>query len=110
MKTEQYLQTECIIEFRNQLERYGKGIVIPVPNELARKRKDVIIKKGCSDLILFLSNEVIFCELKVGYNNQTPEQIGFESEITALGYEYHLIRDIETFKKLIYDKTGKQGI
>jgi hypothetical protein len=102
MKAEGYLQTECIAEFRNQFERYGTGVIIPVPNELARKRKDVMIKDGCSDLILVFENNVIFCELKVGANNQQQNQIKFQELVTSLGFEYHIIRSLEQFKELIW--------
>jgi hypothetical protein len=101
MKAEGYLQAECIAEFRNQFERFAKGVVIPVPNELARKRKDVIIKDGCSDLILVIKNKVIFCELKVGTNNQQPNQIEFQNLVTNLGYQYHIIRSLDEFRNLI---------
>jgi hypothetical protein len=101
MKAEGYLQTECIAEFRNQLERYGTGVIIPVPNELAVKRKDIIIKDGCSDLILVIKNRVIFCELKVGTNKQQPNQIEFQNLVTNLGYQYHIIRSLDEFRNLI---------
>jgi hypothetical protein len=101
MKAEGYLQTECIAEFRNQFERYRTGVIIPVPNELARKRKDIIIKEGCSDLILVFNNKVIFCELKVGFNKQQPNQIDFQNLVTNLGYQYHIIRSIDEFRNLI---------
>jgi len=103
MKAEGYLQTECIAEFRNKFERFGKGVVIPVPNELARKRKDVIIKDGCSDLILVFKNKVIFCELKVGANNQQQNQIKFQELVTSLGFEYHIIKSLNQFKQLIFE-------
>ena len=34
----------------------------------------------------------------------TDAQKLFETRILNLGYEYHLIRDLETFKSLIYEK------
>lgn len=99
--TEHTLQLLCIAEFRNRLERYEKGIVIPVPNELAYKRKDVIICEGCSDLILVLENKTIYCELKVGSNSQQENQIDFERRIKKLGHEYHIVRSLEQFKNLL---------
>jgi len=99
--TEHTLQLECIAEFRNRLERFEKGIVIPVPNELAHKRKDFIICEGCSDLILVFQNKTIYCELKVGSNTQQDNQIDFERRIKKLGHEYHLIRNLYGFIELI---------
>lgn len=99
--SEHTIQIECICLFRNEIERKGLGVIIPVPNELARKRKDVVIKLGCSDTILVIGSKVIFCEFKTGYNTQSDDQIKFERQVTALGFRYTIIRSIEQFKKLI---------
>jgi len=97
--TEHLLQAECICVFRNEIERYGKGVIIPVLNELAAKRKDIIVCLGASDLIT-ITDVVRFNELKVGYNSQSAVQIKFEKLVTSLGYEYNVVRSIEQFKKI----------
>lgn len=99
--SEHTLQLECIAWFRNEYERYEKGCIIPVVNELSYKRKDVVIKDGASDLIIVLPNKVLFIELKVGYNNQQINQIKFQKLIESLGFEYHLTRNLEEFKKIV---------
>lgn len=99
--SEHLIQISCIAYFRNEYERYGKGIIIPVPNELAAKRKDVEIRKGCSDLIVVMSKRIVFMELKTGYNIQSDAQVKFQKEVESLGYEYHIIRSLEQFKKVI---------
>lgn len=101
--TEHTLQLECISYFRNEFERYGKGVIIPVLNELASKRKDLVICLGCSDLIIVMNKRILFCELKVGYNNQQDNQKKFQSVVEKLGYKYHLIRSIESFKTLFHE-------
>jgi len=98
--TEHTLQLECISYFRNQFERYGKGVIIPVLNELASKRKDLVICLGCSDLIIVMNGRILFCELKVGYNSQQENQKRFQSTVQNLGYEYHLIRSLTDFQSL----------
>lgn len=103
-RSEAFIQANCISWFRNEFERFGKGVIIPVPNELARKRRDVIIKKGCSDLIVVLSSKVIFIELKTAYNDQFDEQRIFESEVTALNHPYHVVKSLEEFKNIIEDE------
>lgn len=103
--SENTLQLECVVWFRNEFERYRKGCVVPVLNELAFKRKDVVIKKGCSDLIVFLPGKVLFTELKVGYNNQQDNQVEFQSLVEGLGFEYHLIRSLEQFQTLLTPDT-----
>lgn len=99
--TEHTLQLICIGEFRNEYERHGNGIIIPVPNELAAKRKDVVICVGCSDTILVFSGRVIFVEFKVGYNSQHLAQIEFQKYVEKLGYEYHIVRSLDQFKNLL---------
>lgn len=95
------LQLECISWFRNNFERFKSGCIIPVPNELAYKRKDVVIKDGCSDLIIAMHGKTIYVELKIGYNNQQENQKEFEILINHLGQEYKIIRSLEQFKKYI---------
>lgn len=102
ISSEHVLQLECIALFRNEIERHQQGCIIPVLNELAFKRKDVTINAGASDLIVVLPGKVLFVELKVGYNQQQQNQIEFERLILNLHHEYHVIRSLEEFKKLIY--------
>lgn len=45
--------------------------------------------KGYVDLTLF-RERVVFAELKVGSNKQTPEQVDWERRIRAAGGEYYL--------------------
>ena len=99
--SEHILQLECIAWFRNEYERYKKGCIVPVPNELAFKRKDVVIRDGCSDLIVFLPGKTIFAELKVKYNKQQDNQIEFQLLVEILGFKYYLIRSLEEFKNII---------
>ena len=99
--SENTLQLECIAWFRNEYERSKKGCIVPVPNELAFKRKDVVIRDGCSDLIVFLPGKTIFAELKVKYNKQQDNQIEFQLLVETLGFKYYIIRSLDEFKNLI---------
>ena len=99
--SENTLQLECIAWFRNEYERHKKGCIVPVPNELAFKRKDVVIKEGCSDLIVFLPGKALFIELKVGYNTQQDNQIEFQSLVEGLGFDYYLAYSLPQFKQIL---------
>jgi len=100
--SEHLIQLNCILWFRNEYQRHGKGVIIPVPNELAAKRKDVEICKGASDLIIALPGGVVlFCELKTAYNTQSTHQVTFQSIVVALGFQYKIIRSLEEFKEYI---------
>jgi len=99
--TEHTLQQSCIAIFRNKIERYGKGAIIPIPNELAAKRRDIEIHLGASDLILVVPNCVLFCELKTATGVQSLVQKRFQNLVESLGFQYHLVRSIDQFKTLI---------
>ena len=99
--SEHTLQLECIAWFRNEYERHKKGCIVPVVNELAYKRKDVVIKEGCSDLIVFLPGKALFFELKVRYNTQQDNQIEFQKLVESLGFDYHLIRSLNEFQNIL---------
>ena len=99
--SEHTLQLECIAWFRNEYERYKKGFIVPVVNELAYKRKDVLIKEGCSDLIVFLPGRALFFELKVRYNTQQDNQIEFQKLVEGLGFNYFIARSTNEFKNIL---------
>lgn len=98
--SEHYIQTDSIALFRNEYERKGLGVIIPVPNELAAKRKDITIREGCSDTIILL-NGCHFVEFKTAYNNQSSGQIIFQGLVESLGYSYYIIRSVVEFKELM---------
>jgi hypothetical protein len=108
MKTEAKIQQECVLWFRNNYQRKGidKGIVFSVPNE--RKSyleiKDLLLTgllSGVSDLIVVLKGKVLFIELKNAKGTQSEKQKRFEYLVKKLGFPYYLVRDFETFKKII---------
>jgi hypothetical protein len=49
-------------------------------------------------LIIVQPNRVIFLELKDTNGRQSNEQKSFQEKVTALGFEYWLIRSLEEFK------------
>lgn len=63
--------------------------------------------KGYPDLTIFTNQGIIFVELKTPQGRLSPEQKLFRSEVLNLGYEYHIIRDLEDFRKLIEFKHFK---
>lgn len=108
--TEHTLQLNIIAYFRNEFERYGKGIIIPVVNEATYKNNTFVICKGASDLIIVLPDKTFFCELKVGSNKQSTDQKDFQNRVTNLGHEYKLIRSLDEFKLWIHSlTTNKQS-
>jgi hypothetical protein len=62
------------------------------------KMKATGLVAGVSDLIIVQPNRVIFLELKDTNGRQSNEQKSFQEKVTALGFEYWLIRSLEEFK------------
>ena len=64
----------------------------------AMKMKATGLVAGVSDLIIVQPDRVIFLELKDTNGRQSNEQKSFQEKVTALGFEYWLIRSLEEFK------------
>jgi len=103
MKSEDRIQQECVMWFHNKYPLL-RGLLFAVPNGGARnaregkKLKLTGVISGVSDL-LFMYNSVTTCfELKTEIGRQSAKQIKWQKLIENQGFEYHLIRDLDTFK------------
>ena len=61
------------------------------------------VKRGVSDwqYLMPLGEPTKWIELKVGDNVQSEDQVRFERMVVALGHEYYICRDEETFWNII---------
>ena len=59
------------------------------------------MKSGVSDLIVLMPNRAMFIELKNEKGIQSESQKDFEQSVSALGFEYYLIRSLDQFIDLI---------
>ena len=104
--TEDQLQQQIIIWFKNEYQMHGKGLIFSVPNGGKRnkleskKLKQTGVMAGVSDLIVLLPSKCLFIELKAEKEIQSDVQKKFESKVNLLGFDYYLIRSIEEFEKL----------
>lgn len=113
---ESKLQEACIKWFDYSYPAY-RQLLFAIPNGGARnvitgamlKRQGV--RKGIPDLFLsipkyskhetsFVLSNGLYIEMKIGKGKQTAEQITFMS-LVAGKYIYEVIRDFDSFKKLI---------
>lgn len=109
IESEAAIQQKIIVWFRNNYQRKGvdKGIIFSVPNERAggfMAMKDLLLTgllSGVSDLIVVLKGKVIFVEVKNEKGKQSPKQILFQKQVENLGFKYYLVRNLESFKKII---------
>ena len=112
-KKESKIQQEIVIWFRNNYclkTSNPKCTIFSVPNERNNKKEMMFMKatgllSGVSDLICIIPNKVLFIECKDEKGRQQPNQIEFQKTVTALGFEYYVVRSLEEFKKIIQKNT-----
>ena len=79
-------------------------ICFSVPNEATRNNSKYIksgVMPGVSDLIVLLSNEVLFVEVKTATGKQSDKQKAFQFKVELLGFEYYVVRSLEDFKSYL---------
>lgn len=112
MKAESKIQQEIVMWFRNNYctkKNNPRCTIFSVPNE-GKDIKEQLAKRatgmlsGVSDLIIVRPNEVLFIECKDAKGKQREQQINFQNTVSALGFEYHLVRSLEEFKEIIHGK------
>lgn len=108
-KTESAIQQSIAIFFRNNycLKHHNpRCAIFSVPNERSNAKEQMRmiatgLMSGVSDLICVLPNKVLFIEVKDATGTQKPKQKDFEQIVYNLGFEYHLVRSLEDFQKII---------
>ena len=61
-----------------------------------------------SDLIVFpVSRETIFIELKAGKGSLGELQVEWRDWLLNAGYDWHLIRDVSTFSRILESRLGR---
>jgi len=86
--------------FRNN---FKEDLIFSVPNERTSGWNKMIaigMLPGVSDLIVVQPDRVMFVEVKDYKGLQRPNQIIFEQKVKALGYDYHLVRSLDDFKRI----------
>jgi hypothetical protein len=57
--------------------------------------------QGVSDTVVVLPNKVLFVEFKTSTGYQSKHQEEFQDVVSQLGHDYHIVRSLDQFKKLI---------
>ena len=108
--SEDILQAEIFKWYFNNFctkKKNPKHCIFSVPNGGYRSKREAAKFKatglvaGVSDLIVIQPNRVIFIEVKLEKGRQQPNQIEFEKNVKALGFEYYVVRSLEDFKEKI---------
>lgn len=107
MNNEDLIQQKIVIWYKNEYQRFGKGLIFSIPNGgtrnviEAKKLKATGMMAGVSDLIILHNSKTLFVELKTETGKQSDKQIEFEKRVTDLGYKYKLIRNLKEFQSWI---------
>jgi hypothetical protein len=72
-----------------------------VSKQQAMKLKSTGLVAGVSDLIIIQPNRCLFVEVKLEKGKQSDKQIDFQNKVTALGFEYIVVRSLQEFQKNI---------
>jgi len=107
--SEDRLQQLCFMHFTNTYclkHHEPRLLMFSVPNDSASvteqmRKKATGLIAGVSDTIIIFPNKVVFCEFKTPTGKQSDSQIDFEARVNKLGFEYWIVRDLETFKNLV---------
>lgn len=111
-KTEARIQQEIFVWANNNfcLKHHNpKCIFYSIPNDSSSKEETMRklatgMKPGASDFVFVIPNKSIYFEVKTPTGIQSENQKEFENDIKALGFEYHLVRSLDEFKKIINAK------
>lgn len=106
MIKEAKIQQEIYLWFNNNYclkNHKPRFTIFSVPNEGANikemmYKKSMGLRAGVSDLIVVLPNKVLFVEVKTLVGKQREAQKDFENVVTALGFDYFLVRSLEDFQ------------
>ena len=77
--------------------------IFSVPNGGKRNKREAAklkatgLRAGVSDLIVVQPNRCIYVEVKTATGEQSDKQKEFEQIVTALGFEYWLVRSLQDF-------------
>ena len=106
MKTKTYpeseLQKKVVAWFRKY---YPKYLLFAISNEASYKRashfRAMGMLPGVSDTIMVLPDKILFLEFKDIHGRQSDHQKQFQVKIELLGFEYHIIRDLQDVKQIL---------
>lgn len=108
---ESKLQQSIFVWYNNNFclkTHENRGMIFSIPNGGTRNVREAVALKrtgllsGASDLIVITpKGKLMFIELKIDKGKQSDNQKDFEKRVKDLGFEYHIVRSLEEFKKLI---------
>tara|TARA_R110000744_G_scaffold65771_1_gene134686 strand:+ start:675 stop:1031 length:357 start_codon:yes stop_codon:yes gene_type:complete len=90
------------------LRWFASGREHVVGQKAGRQARQMGMKAGIPDLIVFpVSRETIFIELKSGKGTLGELQVEWRDWLLNAGYDWHLIRDVSTFSRILESRLGR---
>jgi hypothetical protein len=106
--TEDKIQQEIIIYYRNYFQRlYKDCLIFSIPNGGLRDKRTAMLMKatgltpGASDLIVIYFGRLLFVECKTDVGTQSEDQKLFAQRVRDCGFAYHLVRSLHEFKLML---------
>jgi len=105
-KNEDRLQFEAYKWYHNN-HLDNLGLLFSVPNggfrnpREAMKLKATGVVKGVADLVFLWKGKAYFLELKTAKGKQSTAQKEWQKTVERHNFDYFIVRDLETFKKII---------
>lgn len=110
MRIEDKIQASCVEWFKNNFclkHHKPRYEIFSVPNEATYSNnnfKALGVRSGVSDIVVVLKKEVLFVEFKDPKGSQSKEQEDFEKLVSDLEHNYYIVKSLEQFKEIIYDR------
>lgn len=107
-RKEAEIQAECVQWFKTT---FPNQIIFSVPLEAARnswtKYEKMGALRGSPDLLLTLRNHIFFVEMKASWGELSQAQLEFQARCEALGIGYHVVKNLDDFKRAILAEWDK---
>lgn len=102
---ENRLHQECYIWYHNTFPNL-RGLLCYNLNNSKNKidgarNKSMGLQAGRSDMVFYYNGRAVMLECKVSDGRQSQGQKQWQELIESQGFEYHIFRDLETFKTII---------
>ena len=104
-ESEDRIQSQCYTWFHNNYPQYRMLLNYNLNNSKnaidGRRNKALGLQAGRADMTLYFEGSAYFLEFKTPTGTQQKIQKEFQAIVEHHGFEYFIIRDIETFKSTI---------
>ena len=103
--SEERIQTMCYVWFNNEFPALRGLLCYNLGNSKnaiqGAKNRAMGLQRGRSDMVLYFNGTATMIELKTASGEQSDAQKDWELAVRIQGFEYHLVRSLSEFQKII---------